>query len=469
MPIQRILLALIVILALGLLAGCPSTPPPDDVAEVPAGKCEAPDGWFPAGGITPPPDPNTALTDNCSFHQWAWQSFLSMVEGHPPLFETWDPPLQFYCAEGTSPLDKCQESHDSDKKCTHVLAVRAVKQDNTLSPGEATPIGAPSSEQLVMYDRGAYANGAYSDANPQPVFSTSRINPVWEETIESYSTYDLRTPDGLKAFTEDPSANLGFRIGTIEIKAAWVPASDLKNGDSAFFTTCAYETPSGGSGACELIDVSLVGLHVVGWVAGQKEAVWATFEHVDNAPDCAATDQTYPDDRWNFYKPGTDCTQIPNDCNVPQKISSSAHPTQVCRPHPYGNGGEENETNIADLNASVHSKLPPDSVWRNYHLIGTLWTTDGQLPKPDGSNFTGSTLLADTTLETFVGPTSEGAQGQNCFSCHNSNNPFPDPAKGFDQVQKDVFLSHLVALPEVLAEAGAQAPCTPLGGTSASD
>ena len=67
---------------------------------------------------------------------------------------------------------------------------------------------------------------------------------------------------------------------------------------------------------------------------------------------------------------------------------------------------------VIATNNTVRSLLDPNDVRRNYIQTGTTWTIFGG--NPSSSNQVGTNILANTTMETFT-------QGNNCFSCHNTN------------------------------------------------
>src|SRR5262249_52458509 len=85
--------------------------------------------------------------------------------------------------------------------------------------------------------------------------------------------------------------------GSIEIKTAW-RIIDRNAGDdpSRYYTQNAFvavagDLVSGGSGFCATATVGLVGMHIIQRNPIDKnnakllpEWIWATFEHVDNAP-----------------------------------------------------------------------------------------------------------------------------------------------------------------------------------------
>jgi hypothetical protein len=186
--------------------------------------------------------------------------------------------------------------------------------------------------------------------------------------------------------------------------------------------------------------LGLVGFHLVMSTKNHPEFVWATFEHNTNAPDCT-NPQTAPGGGWSFTsEPCAEClkTKTPAECTdckfntgITPPPGLTSDPTEVCRVYPDGTdpdpmtGGNNNDTNRANINAlndqlvgpgGFLTQLPADSpmaVWKNYSLMGGLWTNGGVGSEGDDVQ-RGSLELANMTMETFF-----QQPQQNCFTCHN--------------------------------------------------
>jgi hypothetical protein len=177
------------------------------------------------------------------------------------------------------------------------------------------------------------------------------------------------------------------------------------------------------------VQVALVGFHVVGWVKGHPEAVWATFEQDDNAPDMAANQSpsaTVSSRGWSFYTANTlalNCNQVDTGKLTLDAANQTLTPiTQVCRQFPSGMAAgtpptDPNLSAITGLNASVKGQLG-DDVARNYFEVGAIWTNGDLQPNNDQqAHLLGSTLLNNSVIETF---TQNVQSDHNCFSCHNT-------------------------------------------------
>ncbi len=384
----------------------PGGSPPTAVASVsPPAPCPADASWITAPN--PPAEiggPNVPLNSetNCQFYQFAYQWFFSMVQPagtDERKFETlnlFQPSLKNQCA-----LPKLTGRANLPK----ALFVRIQKpQGNDFNP------------VLPKDIQQASGNVALYDVNGNVV-----LYSVYYNELECQAT------------------STGFKPNTIEIKTSW---RVLKAADPSYYTITAIvegypQKP---------VILGLVGFHLVINTAFHPEFVWATFEHVNNAPDCT-NPQSPPAAGWSFLtntapnncatclqqKGVSGCPQCSFNTPASQAPGLTGPPTNVCRvyrdgtdPEPMtgGNNNDTNRFNIDTLNKQIATLLPatgPMAVWKNYTLVGGLWTNGGV-----GSGGTdvqrGSLEAANTTMETFV---QGGANKANCFACHGYNPSTP--------------------------------------------
>jgi hypothetical protein len=175
-------------------------------------------------------------------------------------------------------------------------------------------------------------------------------------------------------------------------------------------------------------------MHVVGSTKGQPEMIWATFEHVNNAPNAPYTYKnssgTVPGPAagpgpWLFSKSGVSSgpiikRMISDPTNFDNIIAASGQTigaTDVYRQNAWGTAPTDpafvgNNTDIISVNNSVIGKLIAGDARRKYILVGAIWTKNGAPPDPN--NHIGTNALANSTMETFL-------QGSNCLSCHKGN------------------------------------------------
>jgi hypothetical protein len=262
----------------------------------------------------------------------------------------------------------------------------------------------------------------------------------------------------------------------VEIKSAWVVAAGLPNLSSyitmnATIPTYSPAPPPPANTATitatgqQTVQLALVGIHVVGSVAGHPEMIWATFEHRDNAPaatysyintsGATATVNQNPTvvptigghlAPWVFSS--TSATNFNNqnmtyqDFPAPATITATATPPGITpsdtmrwkpfggatdvSPNPVDPSTAVSNTEIIALDNAVLSLLAPGDVRGNYIMTGATWTIGGAPPDPNvGGNQVGTSSLANTTMETYVqgllpNPTNQ-AGGTNCLTCHVTN------------------------------------------------
>lgn len=348
--------------------------------------------------------------NHCDFAQFSWQSFLALTEpanNNQLAFETymsWD---GLFVASGAP-------NAWGDTPWPPTLG------ELTKQAGSGNDLIAQSGAE-VLYDMSVN----------QTMYNYIVTNQLYTESCFNNGGMNIHMPP-----TTDPSTG----AGSIEIKSAWLPMTTC---DSTKYH-CVKATMQGGTP----VTVGLVGIHIVHKIDDHQEWIWTSFEHVDNAPDCAKV--TAPPSGysgWNFFdssfvQVGSACNACNNfggtNCNAATQcntfVSETASPN-VCRTTQLMSLGCQNNGNLNDdtndvvcLNQSVWSLLPSNSVWKNYMLVGTLWfkpgmsapvTTSTPFP-PDLPNSStqqlevGNTTLANTVMETYT-------QMNNCFDCHQTS------------------------------------------------
>ena len=259
----------------------------------------------------------------------------------------------------------------------------------------------------------------------------------------------------------------------IEVKTSWVEANTLADTTGAGYVTTMADiqqydttshikwTPRGH----KIAKMAMVGIHIVGSVAGHPEMIWATFEHTNNTPNAAYdyVDNTnhvkhVPQDTgtgWLFTKNAADDTPIKSHMHA-NVINADKHeygnaiiadstftisPANTLRLQPWGTtagslSNAEDTTSarsnseILSINNAILSKLAPGDVRGNYLLIGATWTDSGTAPNrisygrpdmPGGPPDTlkgvaiGTNVLANSTMETYM-----QTAATSCFFCHSN-------------------------------------------------
>lgn len=351
----------------------------------------------------------------CSFHQFAWQNFLTLIQKNA--FLTFVPSDRVFVATGApAPWT------NSPKPLSLGQLIKEA--------GSKKPLVAQNG-QMVQFD--------------------VRINRSWYDAVVSDRLYTTagfnRLCTNINAPIENQDPNDKF--GAIELKSSWLPMNCTPQSGDVCSTDGKY---------------GLTGMHIVQKMSNHQEWVWASFEHVANSPDCVAlgAKPPAPFGKWSFFNgdftpcggPGQPTCSAKN-CNPTCNVYQTTGASNVCRQTPIatddldGSGGPL----VVQLNASVHSMLtnPNLTVLKNYDLVGTLWFQKGLTAKPalDASNppagqrFIGSVDLANTTMETYT-------QQLNCYSCHVTSLyqfSYNQPKTAFgDLVSSEADFSHLFSI-----------------------
>ncbi len=358
-PAPPSLLAALALAALALAAcGGGQEPPAEEPAaadeQAASGAapqpCEAPAAWFPHSQ-TPEPDPNQPFASFCDFHQWAWQSFLWLtqtVEGGRLRFETFPTVDEVIAGQ-----------RDPDGGGPLRLEVRTQKVNG---PHRALDEVTQADSLGVLVDHGGRA-----------VYYSQYVNDLMFEEIRSFHWTDPQVLNQIPPDTE-------FQTGDVELKASWKIVEPGEDTGSFYVTSALVDRLAQGPDGTIVVDdespplevkVALVGLHVVGWVNGHPEAVWATFEQDDNAPDFAPDqDPSKPvsDRDWTFYTADTlalDCNEVDTgQLKLDLQAQTLTPISQACRQFPHGMVAGtkdpkdlQNLAAIAQLNASVKAQL----------------------------------------------------------------------------------------------------------------
>jgi hypothetical protein len=236
----------------------------------------------------------------------------------------------------------------------------------------------------------------------------------------------------------------------IETKSSWIEASAVPNPQDYVQVTATVPTfdksnpdmwvPNGQAN----VKLVMVGIHVVGSTNGHGEMLWGTFEHFGNAPNAQYqyNSTVGPNPKTVAQNSVGTWLFTPSGAGTPFNIShafwdeptgsiqgvpggSPVAPTPILRASPWGMPGSNasSNTNLISLNSSVITQLLGGDVRKNYFQLGTTWTFGGAPPENPGSQ-TGTTQLANATIESFVQANplaSPPTTGLTCFSCHGSN------------------------------------------------
>ena len=383
-------------------------------------------------------------TGFCQFEEFSSWNFMSLVLGDEPDFAAWPTSAQVFQSYGPP---NCSNPAPLASTLTHLIAQSGGSFNTDLNDIiEAT--GQPLVDQ----------NGRYAQFE-------IRINPTFCNIVNNCQLYTkscisavTSTVPNFQWFGGNTSAN---QAGVAELKLAWrvletcnLPDSpkNCKPDDLDLFFWVPNVTVQPYSPkiqkAVSGVTVGLVGFHLAQKTPTHPEMIWATWEHISNAPVCPGSNNTQCQDPsaanagvgtasgWSFFNPNvqppspsptaSQCTSsppsVPNcfDQGYYDPNNVQAQPvSQICRFAPCGNNPQA--SNIAQLNQAIRAKLG-SNVWANYFLVGTVWGNGSACPTPNSpgcptgsGNSVGSIQLANTTMESFFQTQSFKP---NCFTCH---------------------------------------------------
>jgi hypothetical protein len=249
----------------------------------------------------------------------------------------------------------------------------------------------------------------------------------------------------------------------MEIKTSWVEASSLPDAAQYFqvkATIPVYDTTSNTKWTPKrqkTVMMAMVGMHIVGSVAGHAEMIWATYEHNGITPNAAydyitktgktATQPADTGNGWVFSTNAADtAVNVPHMGNrdaqrktVPYitaetgKTISASNTQRVFAwgafgiANPRSKSAAASNTELISINKTVEALLSPGDVRANYLLIGATWTEKGAAPNGESysaqfskpGSAVGTNVLANSTMETYFQTSSKS-----CFTCHsNSKTP----------------------------------------------
>lgn len=157
--------------------------------------------------------------------------------------------------------------------------------------------------------------------------------------------------------------------------------------------------------------LGLIGLHIIHKTPSTPQFIWATFEHVDLAPETSTCVSGEVD--WLLYNPNK-CNETPNISPDP-KTQSITEPSQITK-----NPVALPQQDAINLNNFAHAQIKaqnPTSVFQYYRLVGAQWPS-GAVADEDNNPYTplvdgGKTpiVMTNVSMESYI-------QNFSCLSCH---------------------------------------------------
>jgi hypothetical protein len=406
--------------------------------------------------------------DQRPFDNFAWQSFVALnwpadnqgkplkasIITHPEAPRVWEfykTPFEVFgharpelTLEPTNPLKRRRVFHMMSTRSNESKLIQ-FQRDNFL---EAT--GQPLIDRhlnFVMYDI---------------VMNPVEVRYIIDEGLDTKKGQKKFKDDNKKVsfplgYYKDPMAATGGEVGAIEIKTAW-RVLDCDRDDAKRYFTLDGEIYVDGkytvTGKPLLLreKMGLVAMHIIQRTTGPytlsgkpfpQDWIWATFEHVDNAPDAGnardATDIKLPlpatataptgiSRRYSFFDP-----HYMGPTNVPPQpaMGESVYKWQPRPPYAslYANDKKFGTQVVrawkiyppTDEVNKYFQKLLKGTVWANYQLIGSQWMGGTEVPETENGNI--PRYLSNTTLETYIQFNSSQQKPPtlpegSCLQCH---------------------------------------------------
>jgi len=276
--------------------------------------------------------------------------------------------------------------------------------------------------------------------NGTPVRYLSSFGKVAYESIVKNNLYqpDVSRPRPSMAPPVAPPNPGATRmdVGTITIKSAWI---EMTGFDPRRFHTRVALLQHPLDKTCREALVGLVGLHIAHKTEVSPQWIWASFEHVDNAP-YRGKPPTQP--HYTFNKPengqnGRMPDHPPLDSRVPTDTQK-----EFTIPQPYNvERLREIAPALQELNKKWREMLADEkvkSVWANYELVTVQWPRHkynkerigagrnegewlGAFPTPPCGSITpeASPNVSNSVIETFLQAHTRCHWDLTCMSCHN--------------------------------------------------
>ena len=394
-----------------------------------------------------------------NFDYFGWQSFIAL---------NW--PVD---ASG-APLGSILDDMNAPRVWESYLGIEEVFPQADLVADDAEAACTPKGRMVLAQTSKLTSSSFIEPFTPSPLIDVDgnfvmydiRINPT---EVTYLRENGLTTAAGQKAFGTawDLPRGVTGTPGAMELKTAWRVLRDDSN-PMGYFTLPATlmigaENSANGKPLCLEVTVGLVGMHIMHKItnpsAFSDNWVWATFEHLRNAPDATGAapsqknaaakvsgNEPYPPvascpvpqsagSDWAFFD--AKCEDVDGLCSpniglelrnylwepdmpfAEKYLTQSGSGTQVTRCWEVYESARNVDKVFQDALAG--------SVWANYQLIGVQWANGG-LDHPDPLRpFPAPIYMVNSTLETFLqdvpvvhpdGTLNRGGSSS-CINCHD--------------------------------------------------
>ncbi len=233
----------------------------------------------------------------------------------------------------------------------------------------------------------------------------------------------------------------------MELKTSWIETTNLPNPQDYITVRATIPNYTQTStnvwtrNGTKIAIVALVGMHIVGSVAGHPEMIWGSIEHINNSPNRAynyrnsnngitsvAADTNFgTGTAWLFSSATATSFNVSHmqmndvDINAISPFTISGSDTQRTKPFGFKSsfvGLTEDRSNAQVIagNNDVNARLIGNDIRKKYFHIGSTWNISA-------TDFThaGTNQLSNTTMETYSQFQNVNSDPRtNCFGCHSA-------------------------------------------------
>lgn len=415
-------------------------------------------------------------TGNCDFYKWSEQMFLWLTSPTGNGSITLLSPT-FYTVLPDSTLQKRKFAFFAASRSSNGSLSRQLIQNDPKKPLQAVAfLGKDKKAQTTEAQAGN--SNALIAQNGSLVYYITFVNDMFAYFASGVKAGKL---DGSKFPTTaaDRDAIMNYarqnklaipsdsNALTLEIKTSWVELDSIPSSERGNFITAQVIIPTYTKSSQQWVPnssrkatLALVGIHVVGSVAGHPEMIWATLEHHSSTPNASypyintkGDSVTVPQDtgnNWIFSNNAADANpnmskmtvdSVGNINATKETVPISASNTlryfvwgsnPAVQPNQLDSSAAASNSELISFNNSIRSLWSSADIRKNYLFMGATWTRKGTAP--NGNSFPpfadgvaiGTSQLANSSMETsFQGPTSFGGS---CFGCHNGTDSEGNPS-----------------------------------------
>jgi hypothetical protein len=372
-------------------------------------------------------------------------SFGTPLDNNPKVWELYKQDTDIFLPGAAAPSAWCSQSQVVPSRFRSLTASRLLAAAGSAGhPKFLSAISKDANDPQVKLTQCLQAGTASSCEEGGWLTAQSGIIALYEirvnqdefAYIDSNGLYNAVTQ---QTFVQKPGINLpdgtsGTGPGSIELKASWIELDDPSMWP--YYKTSQALVSYPNNPTPKLVTVGLTGLHIIHKTGRSPQFIWATFEHVHNAPSTTDISSHNLLPWYTFYNancnPATDHYQCVANAQInggtPQKPyfpQSPADPynapVQVVRQNPLSSSTTDNIVAINAWAQALIAGANPNSVFQNYELVDVLWSnTPTQIPAGATTPLTAGNpqpnpsleFVANTTLETYMQNTAT------CSSCH---------------------------------------------------